>query len=51
MAGERSERDHVYQHHLLVASCIRSHKRTNVAQSSVVDQEIDIDFFAIEPGH
>jgi hypothetical protein len=37
MAGERSKRRHVYEHHLLVANGIARREGTAVAESCVVD--------------
>ena len=38
VASERSKRDHVYQHHLLVAPEIASRERTAIAEAGVVYQ-------------
>ena len=51
MAGQGSERDHIYEHHLLVALGIACRKGTAVAEPRVVDQKIDIDLLALEPRH
>ena len=51
MAGEGSKRDHVYERHLLVANGIARCERTEIAESRVIDQKIDINLFALEPRH
>ena len=51
MAGEGSKGHHVYEHYLLVANRIARREGTEIAESRVVDQQIDINLFIIEPRH
>src|ERR1700757_483618 len=49
MARNQCQRRDVYKSHFLVTIRIALRKRTTVAESSVIDQEIDFEFLAIEP--
>src|SRR5206468_11468475 len=49
MTSQRSKRCDVYQRHLTVANRIALRKTTAIAESGVVDQQIDVELFAIKP--
>ena len=49
MTGNQRERRDVYERHFLVTIGIALRKRTAVAESGVIDQEIDFEFLPIKP--
>jgi len=49
VASECGQGDNVYEHHLLVANWIARREGAAVAHSGIIDQEIDINPFMIQP--
>jgi hypothetical protein len=49
VASECGQSDHVHDRHLLVANWIARREGAAVAQSGIIDQEIDINPFMIQP--
>ena len=49
MASECGQGDNVYERHLLVANWIARREGAAVAYSGIIDQEIDISPFMIQP--
>src|SRR5207244_3623506 len=48
-AGQRGERNDVYLHDPIVPLQIARGKRSVVAEAGVIDQQVDVDLFLLEP--
>src|SRR5215472_182871 len=49
MTSDQRKRRNIYDRHFLVAIGIAFRKRTAVAEPGIIDQEIDFEFFMINP--